>query len=268
MVPELALVRAVGAGDIPPRLKPPVEESALAAYRWFVGHHAAFVIWRLLSRALCRIAAEATPTAAVHEAILLYEVYSALLRYSGSLTAEVYARDIRPRMAAADPAFSGRWARDHEPIPALLRAARAAHPRNALTPLDQAVRQNALAHRAVARRLVPEGASLLSERGGDVTAPTTERERRIFDAFFRVQRVPVCRAGLSAQLVRRLAQVLCDLAHRPLGFPEPSAATEEEVTTSLARLADSLCTGLMTAEACESEPSAHDDRADGAHRCP
>jgi hypothetical protein len=65
-------------------------------------------------------------------------------------------------------------------------------------------------HRAVARKLVPDGVSLL-RRARHAGAPPTEAERALFDSFFRVRRDTVCRRGFVAQVFRRLALVVWDI---------------------------------------------------------
>jgi len=92
---------------------------------------------------------------AVRLAATAFDVYSALLLYTGSCTADVYASAIRPAMADADPAFSGRWASDYEPLPSLLREIRRIQSSRRLASLLRAVRPNQLVHMSIACRWYP-----------------------------------------------------------------------------------------------------------------
>jgi hypothetical protein len=137
-------------------------------------------------------------------------------------------------MARADPAFSGRWARDYEDIPRLLRAVRQAQPAALLSDLLTACKANQVVHVAVAKRLVSDGPSLLRLNGRDRNDEVTDRERDIFDAFFLVERAEVCRQAFTATLVGLCTLMLSDLAERPLGnsctTPGPSTAHLDTVT--------------------------------------
>ncbi|MEV6716738.1 L-tyrosine 3-hydroxylase [Lentzea sp. NPDC051208] len=194
------------AGDIDEPVGPPPldSETEIAWYRWLLGHHGAFCVWRLLSAALGR--------GDLDEAAVLHDTYSALLLYSGSCSPEVYRSVIRPRMAARHPAMSGTWARDHRHAAALLAEARPA-PRSAL---KAAVKFNRLVHMTVAARLVPVGGSLLRDAGRDVQLAPTEDEQALLDDFFLVDRAPVCAHVFAAALRARVAVLLADLAARPV----------------------------------------------------
>lgn len=195
----------------------PDDPDELARYRWWIGHHLAFCVWRLLSERLASIANDQqTQPPSVAASIAMYDVYSVLLLYAGSCSPEVYLRTIRPAMVAADPAFSGRWARDYEAIPGLLRTIRRTRPAELVAGLLAAARTNQVVHMAVGKRLVHDGPSLLrqSDRGAD--QPVTDRERDLFDEFFLVKRVHVPRAAFVAQLRALTSLVASDVAQRPL----------------------------------------------------
>ncbi|MEU7475016.1 L-tyrosine 3-hydroxylase [Lentzea sp. NPDC042327] len=193
-------------GDVDEPVGPPPSDSEaeFAWYRWLLGHHGAFCVWRLLSAALGR--------GDLDEAAVLHDTYSALLLYSGSCRPEVYLSVIRPRMAARHPALSGTWARDHRHAAALLAGARPA-PGSALR---AAVKFNRLVHMTVAARLVPVGGSLLRDAGRDVHQAPTEDEQALLDDFFLVDRAQVCAHVFTAALRARVAALLADLATQPV----------------------------------------------------
>ncbi|OEV32236.1 hypothetical protein AN219_00050, partial [Streptomyces nanshensis] len=63
-------------------------------YRWLVGHQLAFVMWRLLRQTLED--ARCVPDAdMLDRAARLYDIYTLLLLYTGSCSAERYAATVR-----------------------------------------------------------------------------------------------------------------------------------------------------------------------------
>ncbi|MFD5826203.1 L-tyrosine 3-hydroxylase [Lentzea sp. NPDC060358] len=203
-----------GCYQIPIDISAPEDPVDRAVHRWFLGHHGAFLVWRFLGASLDRLTRE-PDSQLVRAAALGYDAYSVMLAYSGSCSREVYDDVIRPKMAAFDPAFSGRWARDYEPLPALLRRARAALGSAAAEPLSAASKANLLAHMEVMRALVPDGQSLLRE-SGKARVPITDAERARFDEFFLVSRENVCASRYAAHRTAVLSAVDQDLAKHPL----------------------------------------------------
>ncbi len=184
----------------------------------------------------------------------LYEAYSLLFLYTGSCSAEHYAATVRVDMMSCDPAFSGLWARDYEMIPGLLRHIRNTHPAAAIAPLREAAKANHRVHMAVAKKLVPDGGSLLRDAGRRPQGPT-EAERVAYDAFFQVERRPLCRRAFTAQLVRRFAQVMSDIAVHGLSGPDsPPAlldATLRDAFAEFEEKAGDLLLGIAEAVASQ-----------------
>jgi hypothetical protein len=116
-------------------------------------------------------------------------------------------------MAACHPAFSGTWSRDYEPLSAYITEVLSA--RRQSNRLTRAIRFNSRVHSAVARRLVPDGNSLLRESGHAGRAPS-EVERRLFDRFFLARRAEVCVHEFVEQVVGRTSLIVSDLAGRPV----------------------------------------------------
>ena len=189
------------------------DDADRAFYRWMIGHHVTFGVWRMLADLL----AGASRTGSLSEAgtaraAWWYDCYSALLLYAGSCTPEVYAQSVRPRMAAKHPAFSGLWARDHEWVAHLL--GELSPPRGGV--LRQALRRNRLVHMTVAQMLVPEGASLFKGHGGRAGNSVTDGERDLFDEFFLVRRGVVTRSDFAAAMLSRLVAIQDDLVANPI----------------------------------------------------
>ncbi|HEX7302263.1 L-tyrosine 3-hydroxylase [Lentzea sp.] len=205
---------ADGCYQIPIHITAPEDPAGRAVHRWFLGHHGAFLVWKFLSVSLDRLIRE-SDSRLVALAALGYDAYSVMLAYSGSCSREVYEELIRPMMVAFDPAFSGRWARDYEPLPGLLRRARTALGPAAAEPLSAASKANLLAHMEVMRKLVPDGQSLLRE-SGKARVPTTDAERARFDEFFLVSRENVCASRYTAHRTAVLSAIDQDLAEHPL----------------------------------------------------
>ncbi|GAB2822473.1 hypothetical protein GCM10027200_22330 [Lentzea nigeriaca] len=226
-MPGTELIPCTGCYQIPIVINAPEDPADRAVHRWFLGHHGAFLVWRFLSASLDRLIRE-PDSQLVRLAALGYDAYSVMLAYSGSCSREVYEDVIRPLMVAFDPAFSGRWARDYEPLPGLLRRARAALGPVAAAPLSSASKANLLAHMEVMRRLVPCGNSLLRE-SGRTRVPTTDAERDRFDEFFLVSRENVCVSRYRAHRAAVLHAIGRDLAEHPLR-PEYSDTLRTLVT--------------------------------------
>ncbi|WP_308013988.1 O-methyltransferase [Streptantibioticus parmotrematis] len=165
-----------------------------------------FGVWRLICGSLSGALAGADLAAE------LFDVYSALLLYSGSCTSQVYADAIRPRMMSCHSAFSGTWSRDYELVRTLLGPPLS---RNRGTRLAVAVQFNRLVHMSVAKRLVPTGNSLLRD-SGKAGVPPTDDERALFDLFFSTRRVSTCSVDFRTQMIERTDLILSDLAAQPV----------------------------------------------------
>jgi hypothetical protein len=122
-MPEVSLVECHTCAAPWPKenqaVPPVADESAQALYRWLLGHHGAFCLWRLTSEFMS--AMENGWHGAAGTVAALVDAYSALLLYAGRCSPHVYGTVIRPAMIAMNPAFSGTWAWDYEHISARLR---------------------------------------------------------------------------------------------------------------------------------------------------
>ncbi|MFD8982658.1 hypothetical protein [Streptomyces sp. NPDC059564] len=203
----------------------PGDPDARARYRWRVGHHAAVVLWQLMTAELDRALTNPdSEDEAIGRTARSYDLYSVLLLYAGSCSPQRYADTVRADMAICHPAFSGQWAADYRPLPGLVREVLNSLPRERTALLRDAIRSNQRIHAAVAARLVPEGTSLLQEAGRHPGCAPTPKETGLFDAFFSVLRGPVCASGLKSQLLYRLALARDDLLVHGLYGPNASWA--------------------------------------------
>ncbi|WP_216893565.1 hypothetical protein [Nocardia alni] len=222
------------------------DANTVAWYRWLLGHHVVFGVWRLMLAALAADDERTQPILAA-----LYDTYSALLLYSGSCTPEVYTGVLRPRMYAADPGMSGTWARDFNRV-------RELQSRLTVEPdsvLSSAVRRNRKVHIKVAARLVPEGRSLLQESGRDPRERVTSGDSDTMDAFFRTERGPICRHKFATQSRARVEAVLADLSANPIQIVYGHAATDEFGL----ELTDHIATPLRLGEQLLFDGSAEND---------
>ncbi|MFI7235761.1 hypothetical protein [Streptomyces cyaneofuscatus] len=280
---DLDLLRQAATGMHPRALRAPEDTRRRTRYRWVVGHHAAFAVWQCLRRSLEEAEdGPGPPEPAIHTAARLYDVYSVLFLYTGGCPPRRYAETVRADMTARHPAFSGEWARDYQAIPELTKRVRALHPETTTAPLTEAARLNHRVHMAVARKLVPDGASLLQEAGRRPGKAPSEAERELYDDYFAVHREVVCESAFAAQLVRRLAQVLCDVCvyglteadSPPAGFGPPHTGSVEAFEYKAGALLRALAENLA---ATARPPVVHPNvpvRAgtvplqQGASRCP
>lgn len=215
-------------------------------YRWQLGHHVAFCVWRLLAESLIAAGTDhQTRTEHIETAAFLYDVYSSIFLYAGSCTPESYARVIRERMAQVEPAFSGRWARDYEHVRATLGSVHT-EPGSVLR---QALKRSRTAHMAMALRLVPSGVSLLKQAGRPSNTAPTERERDILDEFFLTARAAVSRVDFTQQAEERIIRVIDDIERAPLVNSHPNV-TVMQAQEDLVPLLKLLARYLKTAH-CE-----------------
>jgi len=207
--------------------------TALSRLRWWLGHQASFVTWRLIARALTGILR--SPVDAAEQsarARILYDAYSALFVYASSCGPQTYRRVLRPAMRDADPAFTGRWARDYAVLPPLLRAVKRHCPESTVAPIVGAVRLNHRVHLSVAQRLVPGGHSLLRETGRAHEQPAPDDFAR-FDRFFHTERGPMCYAGLLTQYLDRLGGIVEDIERNGLFLEDGDAPSHSREVTAL-----------------------------------
>lgn len=222
----------------PPHLYPPDDEGGLALYRWHVGHHLSVCIWRMLADLLAGLAGATSQQAGEEEAAFLFDAYSAALIYAGSCTSEIYKSVVRQKMIDVNPAMSGTWARDYDRIHRLF-------PTLGVAPdslLRSAYGTNHRVHMQQAKRLVPEGGSLL-QQAGRAFDDVTDVERAVFDSFFAIERKMVCRRHFYFQMARRLLQSLDDMRLKPLPyhhFADASRDFAERCEAILGRLAKSI----------------------------
>ena len=223
----------------------PAEPSALARHRWVLGHQLSFCVWRLMCENLAAGAAAGRDE--LSRGALLFDVYSALLIYTGSCTPEIYHTAVRPWMTATSPAFSGTRARGYERVLTVVGGPGGQVFRDAPEParpeigaVRAAMAANRRVHMAMAMRLVPSGQSLLREAGRRPDGPPTDPERAILDAFFRTEYRPTCRTAFASQVWDRVTAALTDLTRSPLPpayDSGPAAAFQPRITELLCALA-------------------------------
>ncbi|MFC3456053.1 L-tyrosine 3-hydroxylase [Amycolatopsis speibonae] len=143
----------------------------------------------------------------------LFDTYSALLLYGGSLSPEIYQGLVRPRMMAAHTAFSGLWSRDYSAVHAQTKKLESSFGLG--VELKNSIKFNRLVHMSLANRLVPDGPSL-RRQAGYVNTVATRDEEDILDEFFRTRRMRICRHEFTRQLRGRNELVLADLAESPI----------------------------------------------------
>lgn len=215
-------------------------------FRWIIGHHISFVIWRLLAGCLARLAAGdrdrwTTTTAAVE----YVRAYSAMLLYTGSSTQRIYNATIRPSMYRLHSTFSGTWSADYPAVRSLFRARRA--PKGVTVGADALLREARLSHQihlGVASKLVVDGRSLLQHLVDNPAAHQPRMWETVFDCYFLTARAPVTGHEVLSQFLRRCKAVVTDLATNGL---YPAVAEYDGVVPDELRTPDVL--------ACERELS-------------
>lgn len=154
---DLDVLQRLARGEPPRVLAPPCTADQLIRYRWWVGHQAAFGLWRVLAETLTAITQSPSPSpASLAAAARMFDCSTLLYLYTGSCTTAQYNQQLRPAMRDCHPAFSGEWARDFTPLPALVQKARHEFPGELTASLMEASRRSVRVHMAVADELVPE----------------------------------------------------------------------------------------------------------------
>lgn len=196
-------------------------------FRWIVGHHISFVLWRLIDEELRRLEAgigdQAAGTAAVTEHV---RGYCGMLLYTSSCTREIYQQVIRPSMHRLHRTFSGTWAPDYRPVRALFRGRRLPPGADRADRLADQVRLSQRIHLGVAAKLVTGGRSLLQQAAAEQTVGRPHLWGRVFDCYFLTVRAPVTGPVIVAQLLRRQQAVLIDLATNGL-YPAVAGGGEK-----------------------------------------
>lgn len=208
-------------------------------FRWMIGHHISFVVWRLLADALARVhKGEGDQELLAEEITRHTRTYCGMLLYTGSSTRAIYQAMIRPSMYRLHSTFSGTWAPDYPPVRSHFRGRKAPPvPPSASERVMRQVRLSNRIHFGVSSKLVTEGRSLLQQ---SIDAPDAAQPRMwgaIFDCYFLTLRAPVTTEEITTQLLRRVKAVGMDLATNGL---YPGATEEPEETPEELREADVL----------------------------
>lgn len=219
-------------------------------FRWMVGHHVSFVIWRLLADALADVADGTGDQDAAAVRLTEYvRAYCGMLLYTGSSTRTVYQRTIRPSMYRQHNKFSGTWAPDYPAVRSLFRGRRPPPVVPSRTPalLREVALTNRI-HLGVASKLVDQGRSLLQHAvlEGDIGSHRTWGA--VFDCYFLTLRAPVTPLDVTAQLLRRQKAIAIDLATNGL-YPDvgedPDPVPEELRDPAVAQCEQDLVPALV-----------------------
>ncbi|MEU3711050.1 hypothetical protein [Streptomyces catenulae] len=254
---ELLTATDSGALVTPPATAAELER--LFWFRWIVGHHLSFVIWRLVATRLEQLASGHGDRATAAREITAYvRAYSAMMLYTGSSTREIYNGTIRPSMYRMHSTFSGTWAADYAAVRGLFRGRRL--PPVPVAEAADLEREIALGHRihlGVAAKLVADGRSLLQH----LVDKPPERQPRVwtstFDCYFLTLRAPATGHEVLAQLLRRCKAVAMDLAANGLyprvadySGPTPDELCTPETLTCESEVADTVLRVAALATGC------------------
>lgn len=216
-----------------PVLTPVGEEDLERLYwfRWIIGHHISFIIWRLLAERLRGAWAEPVDRSVAVAIAQYVRGYCGMLLYTSSCTPAVYNSLIRPSMYRLHRTFSGTWAPDYRPVRGLFRGRRT--PPVQEPERERLVREVRLSreiHLGVATKLVTDGRSLLQRSIADRSAGPHHMWGAMFDCCFLTVRGPVSAREIAAQLFRRQQAVAIDIATNGL---YPSADPQETLPAEL-----------------------------------
>jgi hypothetical protein len=208
------LAEAARAGEL--RTEPATADDLerLFWFRWIIGHHISFVIWRCGAGGRGRLAAgDRDRWATIMAAIEYVRAYSAMLLYTGSSTQRIYNATIRPSMYRLHSTFSGTWSADYPAVRSVFRARRV--PKGVTVGGEALLREARLSHQihlGVASKLVVDGRSLLQHLVDNPAAHQPRMWATVFDCYFLTARAPVTGHEVLSQLLRRCKAVVTDLA--------------------------------------------------------
>lgn len=227
------LVAAAHERKLVTRPVPSDDLERLFWFRWIVGHHISFIIWRLLADAVAKLSTLNGDLAGAARSVTRYvRGYSAMLLYTGSCTQQIYNATIRPSMYRLHDTFSGTWSADYPAVRSIFRGRRM--PPTApdeVESLRHEIHLSRQIHLGVASKLVTNGRSLLQDL---VDHPALQQPRiwtAVFDCYFLTVRAPASDHELAAQMLRRFKAVVADLATN--GLRPPSAAYPEPIPDEL-----------------------------------
>lgn len=208
-------------------------------FRWILGHHISFIIWRLLADDLRRANANPDGRKTARAISQYVRGYCGMLLYTSSCTPAIYNDVIRPSMYRLHRTFSGTWAPDYRPVRSLFRGRRTPPvPESERDRLVREVKLSQSIHLGVASKLVADGRSLLQRSVADRTVAPHLMWGKVFDCCFLTVRAPVAAEEIAAQLLRRCQAMAIDLATNGL---YPSAAGPVSLPAELTAPAVAEC---------------------------
>lgn len=224
-------------------------EARLFWFRWITGHQVSFILWQLTGRAWARFA-DAGGDDLLDAMTDCVRGYSAMLLYCGSCPASIYERVIRPTMRQQHPAFSGAWAPDYAAVRPILRGRnRPAVNSPAMRLLHAQIEINHRVHLMIAKKLVPDGPSLLQASASTMKRCRADELGAVYDEYFLTRRAHVEDRIVLDQLRRRLKAISADVERfgrypegletlREIGLPPPDIHRCAEISAFLTRLTD------------------------------
>lgn len=202
-------------------------------FRWITGHQIMLTLWHILNKHMQQIDHYDEQAVTLYTRII--KGTTLVFEYTGSCTEVYYQKNIRPYMLLTHKAFSGKWASDYIGMPKNIqnifsKKDISESTKKQLCLLRKAHNISQKTHLGVAKKLVPEGVSLLKDakQEGYAYEQAEEHHQQLFDAFFLVRRTPISAAAVTHNLARRLHVVIDDLNQNPLteSLFNPSEAIE------------------------------------------
>ena len=227
---------------VPPSFYPFEEDDPSQRYwfRWITGHQIMLTYWHLLGKLF-----ENQPSSISKRQLELgtqiFKSCSVIFEYTGSCPKDFYHTHIRSFMALFHRGFSGLWASDYKLIPQIIKKVATSDFQGAQKikqkSFMKAYQINLKSHIVVAKKLVPEGASLLkkAKKEGVKLHTVKEEHAMLYDFFFLINRQPTSRKSLIYSLEKRTYTVIDDIKSHPLPNSSNAIAILEETLTILKR---------------------------------
>lgn len=219
-------------------------------FRWITGHQVILGLWNILGNEL-KSNIPYIDEQSLNRCIQIFKASSVIFNYTGSCPHDFYHEKIRIFMSLFHGGFSGMWAADYRHIPRFIHKIT----RSTTNPENQSIQQalktayenSHLTHIEIAKRLVPEGESLLkkAKKEGLKHKKIEQSHSMIYDCFFLIHRSSISKEALVESLERRVLAVITDLEKTPFSLPINNANSIETLQKTMAMIKESVATAKL-----------------------
>lgn len=218
-------------------------------FRWITGHQVILGLWNILGNELSHNV-PSSDEQSLNRCIQMFKASSVIFNYTGSCPHDFYHEKIRIFMSLFHGGFSGMWAADYRHIPRLIQKITRATTQPEMQAIQQELKKayedSHLTHIEVAKRLVPEGESLLkkAKKEGLKHKKIKKTHSMIYDCFFLIHRNSISKEVLIESLDRRVEAIVTDLEKTPFLPPLNNSDAIKTLQETMAMIKKGIATKL------------------------